>query len=234
MVGVEAQHEVMHAGVAHQADLNDVIGGEADLLRRLPGDEVQPFDDGLVEPGQPVVVVHGVGDAAHDILAVGHLRVHEGGGGHHPTRGQVAEVAGHGRGAHVHRQTVARLPVPRLDADDLPVHPDGGRDPPAALPDPILELQKGSDINAQALQPEAAGQLGSQAFPVGLGILQGGRRQLGVAFADGGTEGDGPLRGRFPHDLFLAAALLWHEDQDVAQHPGRAGEAVVPHSPMLG
>ena len=111
----------MHHGVAHQDDafdgrLLEAGGGDHAAYQRA-----DPLTDDGRELPSPRLFEGELG-AAHDVAAVGGLRVQRGMAGPNPARLEVDELGHHGGGAEVHRHAEAR---PRLEVEGGVVGQDG-------------------------------------------------------------------------------------------------------------
>ncbi len=197
-------------------------------------DLVQALDDRFLHGLQAHAgIAHGIGDAGHHVLAVGHLGVHHGLGVHHLAGVQVRQVAHAGRRADVHGKPVALLDEPRLRLDDLLVHPDGDRGLPSAFANHVLEVLQDQIIEGEALEPVVVLKELQDPFPVpGRHVVERGRGELDVVFFHGRIELDRELFGRLPDDLLARAGTLGHEDLDVAPDLALAGQSDA--GPVLG
>ena len=193
----DVEQDVVHHAVAHQHDVGDRVGGDAGLLGSLVGQFVQRVDDRVVQGRQPVRrVVVAIADPAHQVFAVGHLRVHAAGRGQHRARPQIAQMHGDGGRADVHGQAVSFFGVAGLHAHRLAALPDGDGDLPITLAHDILQLAQQHRVQPHVVEPEARRQLGRDAVPVAQLMLQ---RGLGRPPRNTGEWPDRPRwRARWP------------------------------------
>ncbi len=214
----------MHHAVADQHDVGDGVRCRAGISGGLNGELVQRVDDRAVQRRQTVIAIVGVADAAHQILAVGHLRIHAAGGGQHCARAQIAEVHGNRRRADIDRQAVDLLLVAGLHPDDLPILPDGERDLPVIGPHGVLEGAEQDRIDAQPREIEPRFQLCGQAIPIAELVLEGRRLDLHVVELGSGIDDDGAFSGGLTDNLLARLALLRHKHHQIALHLAPASQ----------
>ena len=138
---VQAEHEVMHDRVPHQADLEHVDRVDVGLGGQLDDHRGERLADDRGELGVAAGMHHHVGHPAHQVLAEADLRVHPAGRGEHLSGEQVAQVAGERGGADVEGHAVQPVAQARPDRDHVPPRPDRHRD--AALATLERRLQGG-------------------------------------------------------------------------------------------
>ncbi len=132
----------MHAGVAHNTHVNDVLPFNICRRSHLSDDTIQTIKNGLVKDLQAFWVGHSESDPGHDVFAVNHLRIHHGSRRHDSTIGQIAQITSHCRGAHINREAVNHFHRAWFDLNDFFTLPDRYGDLPISFPYSVLQVQE--------------------------------------------------------------------------------------------
>ena len=241
---VDTQKNVMHDGVAHHDHLHNIARRQSDFGRRVGHQPVERVDDRAAQRSQPVLVLHDIGDARHQVLAVGDLRVHAAGGGQDTATAQLGQMGGDGCRADVHRDAVQFLMVTGLQPDHLPVVPNsrghrvqnlafrGAR--PSGVQRRLHRRQNHRvDSQRSAVQVKARCQFVGQPRPVAPFVFHGRSGQFDIAEPHSRVDFEHPLAGCLAYHLFVSTALLRHGNQDIPQHQGGAALPAAGHQPLL-
>ena len=120
--GVEAEIEVVHDRITHHGELDDAIRIDLRLRRDFDDQRGDRLADRCRHLAVAARVQHGVGDAAHQVLAEPDLRVH------HAGRGKVSavvrsEMRRHRGRADIDGDAKDAIDKTRPDADDVATLP---------------------------------------------------------------------------------------------------------------
>ena len=145
---VDAEEDVVHAGVADHHDLVDVLAGHSGDAARVPDEAVDRVQHLGAERDELLLVELRVGDARHEVAAVHGLRVDAADRGQLLPGLQVQERPHDAGGADVERHAVGVLGgVPGLDVDDAAVE-RGDRELAALLAQLAGDLAQRRDRDA--------------------------------------------------------------------------------------
>ena len=101
---IDAQQQVMHDRIADEGHLENIIAATRASRATSAASAFSAARTAVGHLLRAARIHHGVGDAAHQILAEADLRVHGAAGRDDLAGCQVAQVRGDGGGAYVHRQ----------------------------------------------------------------------------------------------------------------------------------
>ena len=229
---IDAEEDVVHRRVPDHRDLEDIGGGKSGRRGHGADEAIQAVDDCAPELLQAVGVVHCIGDPRDHILAVGDLGVHERLGSDDRARSETAEITGDGGRSHVDGQAVGFLHLTGKDGEDFLLQPEGRGYAPVPLSQGAGKLPQGGVVDRGTGEVVPFLESGNEAVVISLRIGQiGGDERYGEQ-ADGGIQGDCPVRCLFSHHLRAPAALLRHEQHDIPAYFGGAGQAE-PLRPLL-
>ena len=126
---VDAEQEVMHDRVADDRELEDLGPLDAGPVAERREQAVERLADRVGQLHLAALVHHHVAHAAHEVLAEADLRVHHPGAREDGAVGQVDEVAGDRRRAHVDGHPERPVVEAGPDRDDVAAAVDRDRDP---------------------------------------------------------------------------------------------------------
>src|SRR5665648_105503 len=173
---------------------------------------------------------HRIGDPAHHVFAVGHLRVHHGVGVQHLARVQVTKVGGDRGGAHVYGKPKAALDLTRghfYDFGEAVTVPDGNRDLPVGLADDVGQRAQHVIVDPGPLfETVLFLKPLDQALVVAQRVVERGGDQLDVIGIDRRVDLDLTVGGGLANHLPTGAALLGDEDDQIALDFGRTAQPV--------
>jgi len=215
----DVEQDVMHDAVADQHNVSDRGHRYVGLGRGLSRKLIQRGDNRVVQRCQslgPVQVA--IADPAHQVLAVGHLRVHLAHRREYLAGSQVAQVHCNARRADVYGQAVGLFSIAWLHAHSLAALPDRDRHFPVALAHDALQVVQQDRVEMHAGQIKALGQLIGDAVPIAKLMFQRRLLDLDIVQADGRINLDGAHGGSLTHHLLACLAFLGHEDHQVAVH----------------
>ena len=243
-LGVDAQNQVVHCGVAHHHQFHHIRRGNPRVGAGFGDQFVQPIDNRPVHALGPVRVDHRIADPAHQVFAVRHLRVHPAGGGEDFACAQMAEMAGDGRRAHIEGHPVDFVVEAGLHPHHFPSFKNRHRQRPFARGQGRLQAGQNGRVYAHIFQPVDSAQFVGQPLPVAPVIFQFSGGQFHVIETHGRVDGNRPLHaGGLAHHLLAGLALLRHADDQIAGHvagaaePGAVGKVAftgVFHLPLAG
>jgi len=139
--GRNVQQDVVHHAVGYQNDIGDCIARNLCIGRSFRCQVVQRVHDRVVQRRQASRTVQvAVADAAHQVFAIGHLRVHLAGCRQDLPGSQVAQVHGNRGGPDVDRKAVRLLRIAGLHAHGIAILPNRDGHFPVSLTDDLLQL----------------------------------------------------------------------------------------------
>ena len=155
---VNPQHQMMHHRIAHQHDINNIIGFNPGLTGRALKEGLQTGPHGIGHLNRAAFIEEAVGNPAHEVFPETDLRVHGTGRSQHHARIHITEMRRHGGGADINRGTDHLFLQPRPDPDDtMPVTQGNGDLPFAFAEDGLQPLQhchiSGHRLTGEAIRP---------------------------------------------------------------------------------
>ena len=223
---VDAEQQMMHDRVTDQRHLENVVGVRLRLTRDVGREPIQRLAHRGGHLLRPARVHHGIGDAAHQILAEADLRVHDAARGEHLAGLEIAEVGGDGGGADVHGEPERQLVKARPDADDPLAAVHGDRHFPVSLAQRRLQPLQHVQVAAEAGQLPLALQGLLETLQIARGIVHVGLAHLDVVQARHRIQRDGSRLGLLADDLPVHLAGRRHVHDQVALDARLTGEAV--------
>ena len=148
----DPQNEVVHDWIPDQGHLEDVLPVDPGVGGELPDQFVDRLSHHPGHLGLTTGVHHHVGHPAHQIFAEADLRIHHAGAGFHFTAGEITQMGGHSRRAHIHRHPLDTFLELRPDRDNLPAPANRNRH----LPLPLAALDQRALAGAHELRLERA------------------------------------------------------------------------------
>ena len=148
----------MHDRVADDRELEDLGPLDPGLVPERREQAVQGLADRLGQLHLAPGMHHHVGDAAHQVLAEADLRVHDPGAREDRAVGQVDEVAGDRRRAHVDGDPERPVVEARPDGDDVAAAVDRDRDAVATRGQGALERPDDREIGPESVEAPLAAQ----------------------------------------------------------------------------
>ena len=231
---IDAQQEVVHDRVADRGQRQQLGPIDACLIGHLVDQRAQRIAHGRGHLGRAAGVHHGVGDAAHQVLAEADLRVHEPARGQHLTAVQVAQMAGDGGRADIDRKAKGTLDEARPDADQACACLDRDRDLPIARAQRRLQaLQHGQIAGERADLPLRRQRLLEALEVAALGVHVGWG-DLDIVQAHDRIERDRPHLGPLAHDLPVHLALGRNVDHNVAEKTRLAAQPMLAGHALAG
>ena len=224
----------MHDRIADERDLQDVVAGDAGVLRELRRQlrEAAAHDARQLLLGARVH--HHVGDPAHQVLAEADLRVHLAGRREDIPAREIAEMPGDRRRADVERDPVRGVVEtrPHRGQVGVVVHRDG--DLPRALAQRLLQARE--DVVVDREPGELPLALERLAQPAEIARRRGevGLLDLDVVEPHDGVDLDRVRVGLLAHDLTVHLALGRDVDHELALDVCGAAEAAARREALVG
>jgi hypothetical protein len=228
---------VVHDRIAHQNDLEDVLPLDPGTHRETPHCIVEGRADYSGQLGRSAFVHHGVGDAAHHVLAKTDLGVHLAVCGQDLPGRQVAEVPGDGRRPDIEGDPQRSISKPRPDGGDFGAVVDGDGHRRLAIDKGALQVWQRPRVDPDPGEAPLLLECGEDPVMVAGGLTQLRGGDLDVVETHHRIDLNVRHLRPFPDDLAVDSALRRDVDDDVADNTHLTAQPVAlsewPCSPVV-
>ena len=221
---VQPQRQVVHDRITDDDGFIYVAALDADLSRGPTRQFVERRAHRLGHLVGTPILVHGVGNAAHEVFAETDLRIHGRRRRRHAAVRQIDQMRRQGGRADVYRQPEGPIRETGTHADDPGPVTNRSRDRPTPRTQGRRTFRQDGGIGRQPVEAPGVGERRDQSLRVTAWDLQVRFGDIHDMQTKHRVQFDGACLGPLAHDLTMHLTFGRHVDDEIAQYPGMAGQ----------